>query len=100
MKTKLFFVVCILNMGIAFLSTSCNDEISQQVSEQSAQDVPFMLHASNGNNPDARLALNEDGLTLNWEDGDQLTLVEVNQSIDPIVLTTTLTEPSNAATFV
>jgi len=100
MKTKLFFVVCILNMGIAFLNTSCNDEISQQVSEQSAQDVPFMLHASNGNNPDARLALNEDGLTLNWEDGDQLTLVEVNQSIDPIVLTTTLTEPSNAATFV
>lgn len=89
-----------LSIGIASFTAGCSDKTMFQEVEDSEVSVGkgFMLHATNGSDTDTRLAFGEDGLTLKWEDGDQLYMVN-QEGGEPIPLTTSLSEPSSSAVF-
>lgn len=89
-----------LGIGIASFTAGCSDKTMFQEVEDSEVSVGkgFMLHATNGSDTDTRLAFGEDGLTLKWEDGDQLYMVN-QEGGEPIPLTTSLSEPSSTAVF-
>lgn len=81
------------------LLAGCADEWVVNDPSQQNEGTPLTIRASNGSDADTRLAFDEDGLTLLWENGDQLVLVDVNDKIAPIYLTTELDKPSNTAVF-
>lgn len=81
------------------LLAGCADEWVVNDPSQQNEGTPLTIRASNGSDADTRLAFDEDGLTLLWENGDQLVLVDVNDKIAPIYLTTELDEPSSTAVF-
>ena len=81
------------------LLAGCADEWVVNDPSQQNEGTPLTIRASNGSDADTRLTFGEDGLTLLWENGDQLVLVDVNDKIAPIYLTTELDEPSSTAVF-
>ena len=82
------------------LMAGCADEWVVNDTNKPNEGAPFVIHANNGADADTRLAFGENGLSLQWEDGDQLVLVSVDDKVAPIYLTTTLDEPATKATFV
>ena len=82
------------------LMAGCADEWVVDDMSKPNEGAPFVIHANNGADADTRLAFGENGLSLQWEDGDQLVLVSVDDKVAPIYLTTTLDEPATKATFV
>jgi len=94
MKLRNFWMLSALCGGLL----SCSDEIAfQEEEEKVLSEAPFTIYASNG--ADTRLQYGEDGLSLLWNDQDQLMLIDVTGTLKPIYLTTTLEEPSNKAIF-
>ena len=81
------------------LLAGCADEWVVNDPSQQNEGTPLTIRASNGSDADTRLTFGDDGLTLLWENGDQLVLVDVNDKIAPIYLTTELDEPSSTAVF-
>lgn len=97
MKQNVFLLACVLG---ACLITGCTDEwIVNDDTANSKEGTPFVIYASSEQKAGSRLAFDEDGLTMLWENGDQLVLVDVNDKIAPIYLTTELDEPSSTAVF-
>lgn len=82
------------------LMAGCADEWVVNSADIQNGEKGFVIHADNGADADTRLAFGEDGLSLQWEDGDQLVLVSVDDKVAPIYLTTTLDKPATKATFV
>lgn len=76
---------------------SCNDDALMEASQKYAGKFELTV---NQENPESRLELGQDGLTTQWEPGDQLVLVDKTRTLAPIFLNCTLTENSNTATFV
>lgn len=83
---------------ISQLTSSCSDDFLQ-VNPDNLSVVPFELKASQSTS-NTRVELGQDGLTVKWEPGDQLVLVEKSRTKAPIYLSCTLTEPATRATFV
>lgn len=83
---------------ISLIATGCSD-YSEELAPDSLPAGHFTLKASQ-QGADTRLELGQDGLTVQWEPGDQLVLVEKSRSKAPIYLSCTLTEPATRATFV
>lgn len=83
-----------LCLGLA----SCTDEALVEVATEQGTGEPFMLTASSGD--DSRLALGQDGLSVKWEPGDQLVLVDKSKKLAPIYLNCTLNAPASSANFV
>ena len=81
------------------LLAGCADEWAVNDPSQQNEGTPLTIRATNGSGADTRLTFDEDGLALLWENGDQLVLVDVNNKIAPIYLTTELDEPSSTAVF-
>lgn len=81
------------------LLAGCADEWVVNDPSQQNEGTPLTIRASNGSDADTRLTFGDDGLTLLWENGDQLVLVDVNDKIAPIYLTTELDKPSSTAVF-
>ena len=81
------------------LLAGCADEWAMNDPSQQNEGTPLTIRATNGSDADTRLTFDDDGLTLLWENGDQLVLVDVNDKIAPIYLTTELDEPSRTAVF-
>ena len=79
------------------LLAGCADEWAMNDPSQQNEGTPLTIRATNGSDADTRLTFDDDGLTLLWENGDQLVLVDVNDKIAPIYLTTELDEPSRTA---
>lgn len=96
MKQNVFLLACVLG---ACLITGCTDEWIVEDTTGQNEGTPFVIYASSEQKPASRLTFDEDGLTMLWENGDQLVLVDVNDKIDPIYLTTELDEPSSTAVF-
>lgn len=98
MKRINFWLGC---TAIACLMMGCADEwlVEDFTSKQEKKETPFVIYANSVTDADTRLAFDEDQLTLLWETGDQLVLMDVNKEIDPIYLTTELEEPSAQAVF-
>ena len=82
------------------LMAGCADEWVVNDTNKPNEGAPFVIHANNGADADTRLAFGENGLSLQWEDGDQLVLVSVDDKVAPIYLTTTLDKPATKATFI
>lgn len=100
MRIIQFCMMGALAIGIASFAAGCSDEAVFQEVEDSEISVGkgFTLYATNGSDTDTRLAFGEDGLSLKWEDGDRLYMVN-QEGGEPIPLTTSLSEPSSAAVF-
>lgn len=81
------------------LLAGCADEWAVNDPSQQNEGTPLTIRATNGSDADTRLTFGDDGLTLLWENGDQLVLVDVNDKIAPIYLTTELDKPSRTAVF-
>lgn len=82
----------------SLIATSCSDHF-EELTPDSLPAGHFTLKASQ-QGADTRLELGQDGLTVQWEPGDQLVLVEKSRSKAPIYLSCTLTEPATQATFI
>lgn len=75
---------------------SCTDDALVETSQKYAGKFELTVTQDN---PDSRLALNQDGLTTQWEPGDKLVLVDKTRTLAPIFLNCTLDEPASSATF-
>ena len=97
MKQNVFLLACVWG---ACLITGCTDNlIVNDDTANSKEGAPFVIYASSEQKAASRLTFDEDGLTMLWENGDQLVLVDVNDKVAPIYLTTELDEPSSTAVF-
>lgn len=90
------WMACITLMCVCF--ASCNDDAIVETSQPNETGQPFRLTASQ--ETPSRLELGQDGMTMTWEPGDQLVLVEKSRRIVPIYMNAELTAPSTSATFV
>ena len=90
------WMACIVLMCVCF--ASCNDDAIVEASQSNETGQPFRLTASQ--ETPSRLELGQDGMTIQWEPGDQLVLVKKDRSIVPIYMNAELDEPSTSATFV
>ena len=88
-------MACLALFCAAF--ASCNDDALMEASQKYAGKFELTVTQAN---PESRLELGQDGLTTQWEPGDQLVLVDKTRTLAPIFLNCTLTENSNTATFV
>lgn len=99
MKTINVWVCALVLLGMV---TGCSDEVFLEEETVNSGEAPFVLYASCDPGTDTRLAFGEDGLSLKWENGDKLALIDVSdmgQTSSPIYLTTQLDEPSSTAVF-
>lgn len=98
MKSRIqsLMLACVALTGAFF--ASCTDDALMEASENHA-DHPFELTVQQPSNG-SRLALDNDGLTTNWEPGDQLVLVNKAGGKAPIYLTCTLAQNASSAKFV
>ena len=94
MKTS-FWLICSMLFGL--LLGSCSDDLQQNAPDR----LPgrLVLKATQ-NTPSTRATLEQDGLTVNWEPGDKLVLVDKSRTLAPIYLSCTLEAPASSATFV
>ncbi len=100
---KVFKHVLNLSYVAALLCmTSCvnDDFLAVNEPETLNEGNPLTLTVTQGNPSGTRLALGQDGLSTEWEPGDQLVLVDKARQRAPIYLNCTLTTNSNQATFV
>ncbi len=82
---------------IVALCASCTDDTFLQ-DDVNATGKRFELTVTQAA-PQTRLELGQDGLTLKWEPGDQLVLIDKGRTKAPIYLTCDLTEAATSATF-
>lgn len=99
MKT---FNVWLCTLAMLGVVAGCSEEVFPEEEVGVTGKAPFVLYATCGSDADTRLAFGEEGISLKWEDGDRLALIDVSnmeQVVDPIYLTTHLDEPSATAEF-
>ncbi len=75
----------------------CSKEVEEEVNT-AEEAVKFTLTASYGPE-DSKVAFNEDGLTMTWQPGDCLYLIDVAGVNSTVTMTTAITEPSKTASF-
>lgn len=93
---KSIWALCLCLMGIsAFFS--CTRELFDVENGTATPAGKFVLNVSTGNK--TRVALGEDGMTMYWQPGDQLVMVNM-ETRDSIHLKTDITEPATEARFV
>lgn len=77
---------------------SCADNVivaPDETTDESSQGTFLTLHATSESNTRIQL----DGLTMKWEDGDKLLLVDVGGNNPDVEMVTSLDEPATSAVF-
>jgi len=96
MKQNQFFTFLICT-AMACGLMGCTKEVEEEVNTVE-EAVKFTLTASYGPE-DSKVAFNEDGLTMTWQPGDCLYLIDVAGVNSTVTMTTAITEPSKTASF-
>jgi len=96
MKQNQFFTFLICT-AMACGLMGCTKEVEEEVNT-AEEEVKFTLTASYGPE-DSKVAFNEDGLTMTWQPGDCLYLIDVAGVNSTVTMTTAITEPSKTASF-
>lgn len=95
---KTFRLIRFIAICLPLWLSSCSEQsliAPESTSEEIAQGSFLTLHATS--QADTRVAI--DGLTMKWENGDKLLLVDVDGINPDVELVTTLDEPSTSAVF-
>lgn len=96
MKQNQFFTFLICT-AMACGLMGCTKEVEEEV-RPVEEAVKFTLTATYGPE-DSKVAFNEDGLTMTWQPGDCLYLIDVAGVNSTVTMTTAITEPSKTASF-
>ena len=79
-------------------ATGCSDNLINSPESVETSAHRFVLTACSSS-PSTRMELGQDGITTQWQPGDQLVLLKKDGGSTPIYLTTTITEAASQATF-
>ena len=79
-------------------ATGCSDNLINSPESVETSAHRFVLTACSSS-PSTRMELGQDGITTQWQPGDQLVLLKKDGGATPIYLTTTITEAASQATF-
>lgn len=80
------------------LSAGCSDNLLE-VPESIETSAQRLVLTANTSSPTTRMELGQDGLTTQWEPGDQLVLYKKDGGTAPIYLNTNIQTASSSATF-
>lgn len=81
------------------ITAGCKDNVLTEEDLSVSKEAPFVINAGFDTDSNSRLGFGEDCLSLEWNDGDQLALIETSGDCEPILLTAHLDEPSSVAEF-
>lgn len=81
------------------ITAGCKDYVLIEEDLSVSKEAPFVINAGFDTDSNSRLGFGEDCLSLEWNDGDQLALIETSGNSEPILLTAHLDKPSTVAEF-
>lgn len=80
------------------LSAGCSDNLLE-VPESAETSAQRLVLTASTSSPSTRMELGQDGITTQWEPGDQLVLYKKSGGVAPIYLNTNIQTASSSATF-